>query len=94
MIIVAKNINKISLEHFHAWKKVEISPIEQWVPPPPPYSPYFKINFDTEIRDSLSAQAAICRDHTSLVAMTSQIKPKCKDHKLLLQRSENGVHLL
>jgi hypothetical protein len=39
---------------------------------------WFKINFDIIIRDSLSAQSAVCRDHQGcIIKMVSQISPPC-----------------
>jgi hypothetical protein len=47
---------------------------EKWIPP----SSWFKINFDTTIRDTYSAQAAVCRNHHEhIIRMTSQISPLC-----------------
>jgi hypothetical protein len=38
----------------------------------------FKINFDTAIQDHFSAQAVVCRDHTtSIIKAVSQISPPC-----------------
>jgi hypothetical protein len=40
----------------------------------PPMEGHYKINFDTEIRDHFSTQAAICRDHIgSILKVVSQI---------------------
>lgn len=58
---LSKNVNSITMAHFNAWHKPII--MEQWSPPPPQW---FKINFDTAIRSSLSAQLAVCREKTDI----------------------------
>jgi hypothetical protein len=58
---VLAHINKISLEHFQAWHSSSPVLMEKWISPP---LSRVKINFDTAIRDSFSAQAAVCRDST------------------------------
>jgi hypothetical protein len=68
-------INKIVLEHQSAWKIKLSASIETW---PLPYAPYFKINFDTTIRDNLSAQAAVCEDSIDhFIKGFSYIRPPC-----------------
>jgi hypothetical protein len=72
---VSRKINKVSLEHMAAWKNVSIPLEEKWMPPPPHW---FKINFDTAIRDTFSAQAAVCRDHLGhIIKMDTKINSKC-----------------
>jgi hypothetical protein len=69
------HINKIYLEHFQAWHSVSPVQLESWVPPPPNW---IKINFDTAIRDSLSAQDVVCRDSRGQVLhLSSQISLSC-----------------
>ena len=73
--MVSHHINKISLEHFHAWHSVSRVNIETWTPPP---CNWVKINFDTAIRDSFSAQAAVCRDSKgTILHMLSEISLPC-----------------
>jgi hypothetical protein len=49
--------------------------IETWIPPT---SPWVTINFDTAIRDSFSAQAAVCRNSEGrILHMASQISSPC-----------------
>jgi hypothetical protein len=39
---------------------------------------FFKINYDTAIKDSFSAQAAVCRDSSgSIIQCSSLISPPC-----------------
>jgi hypothetical protein len=72
---VSTHINKIALEHFQAWCSSSPVLLKGWVTPPPKW---VKINFDTAIRDSFSAQAVICRDSQGQVLhLSSQISPPC-----------------
>ena len=49
--------------------------MKKWIPPAPNW---VKINFDTAIQDSFSAQAAICRNSDGqIIHMSSQISPPC-----------------
>jgi hypothetical protein len=77
--IPAKLIINTYQQHCDAGsKKLDPTP-EKWIRPPPNW---FKINFDTAIRDSFSCQAAICRDHEGkLIKMTTQIQSKCSPNK-------------
>jgi hypothetical protein len=57
----SRQINKVATEHSKARFSIGPNPmVEKWIPPP--WS-YFKINFDTAIRDTFSAQSAVCRNH-------------------------------
>lgn len=72
---VSRHINKVSLEHFNAWKLKIHSSLELWIPPP---DGWFKINFDTAMGDYFSAQAAICHDHNGLIiSLVSNISHPC-----------------
>jgi hypothetical protein len=72
---VMMHINKISLEHFQAWHSSSQTLEEKWTPPPPNL---VEINFDTAIRDSFSAQAAVClNDKGHIIHATSQISQSC-----------------
>jgi ribonuclease HI len=72
---ISIHVNKIALEHFQAWHSSSQVQLQAWVSPP---SNWIKINFDTAIRDSFSAQAVICRDSQGQVLhMSSQISPPC-----------------
>jgi hypothetical protein len=76
---VAKLITKKYYQHCDAWSH-KLAPIpEKWIRPP---LNWFKINFDTAIRDSFSSQAAICRNHSGqLIKIASQIQSKCSPNK-------------
>ena len=72
---VSLHINKIALEHYQAWLSVSTAPVEKWIPPAPNW---IKINFDTAIRDSFSAQAAVCRDSDGkILHLASLISSPC-----------------
>ncbi len=57
--VVSFTINKTILEHHAAWKNTLA--ISREVRMPPSHI-FFKINYDTAIRDTFSAQVAVCRD--------------------------------
>jgi hypothetical protein len=72
---VSAHINKISLEHYQAWHSVPVVLVEKWIPLAPNW---VKINFDTAIHDSFSAQAAMCcNSDGQIIHMSSQISPSC-----------------
>jgi ribonuclease HI len=72
---VSMHINKISLEHFQAWHISSQIMDDIWTPPP---CEWVKINFDTAIRDSFSAQAAVCRnDKGQILHATTKISNFC-----------------
>jgi hypothetical protein len=49
--------------------------MEKWIPPMPNW---VKINFDTAIRDSFSAQAAVCRNYDGkILHLSSLISSPC-----------------
>jgi hypothetical protein len=74
-IQVFHHINRISMEHFIAWYSTP-PPLERWQPP---ISPDYKINFDTAIRDTFSAQAAVCHNHQGhIISMLSHINSPCR----------------
>lgn len=53
---VAGSIKKTALKHLAAWKACTLPVKEKWFPP---IVGSFKINFNTAIRDTFSAQAAV-----------------------------------
>jgi ribonuclease HI len=72
---VSLHINKIALEHFRAWQSISSAPLENWIPPAPNW---VKINFDTAIRNSFSAQAAVCRNlDGKILHLSSLISSPC-----------------
>ncbi|GLT68009.1 hypothetical protein SLA2020_402740 [Shorea laevis] len=73
-LLISRNINRITHEHFKAWALIP-SPPEKWKSPP---VLWFKINFDTAIRNSYSAQAAVCRNHHgNIIQIVTEISPPC-----------------
>jgi hypothetical protein len=72
---VSVHINKITLEHFQAWQSKSQTLVEKWTSPP---LNWFKINFDTAIRDSFSTQVAVCLDSSGqIIHMISKISHPC-----------------
>jgi hypothetical protein len=66
-------------QHCNAWSDKLFPKLEKWIRPP---LHWFKINFDTAIRDSFSSQAAICRDHEGrLIKVATQIQSACSPNK-------------
>ncbi|XP_059429859.1 uncharacterized protein LOC132163555 [Corylus avellana] len=75
VLVLSTTIKKISLDHFKAWKDISSPCVERWSPP---VGSSLKINFDTAIRDSFSAQGAVCRDSSGkILEAVSQIIPLC-----------------
>jgi hypothetical protein len=71
---LATNINRVSLEHFAAWTSKSPPVRELWYPLPN----YFKLNFDTAIRDDFSTQAAVCRNsRRQIIKILSQVRRPC-----------------
>jgi hypothetical protein len=78
-IFVSKHINKITLEHFQAWHSSSPTLEDTWTPTP---TNWVKINFDTAIRDSFLAQAAICRDDKGYILQAiSQLSISCSPNE-------------
>jgi hypothetical protein len=74
-LIISTTINKIALEHYSAWTTKYDKTPEVWKSPSPPY---FKINYDTAIKATFSAQVAVCRDSTgSIIKCISLISSPC-----------------
>jgi hypothetical protein len=72
---LSRKIIKVSLKHMVAWKNISIPLEEECMPPP---LQWFKINFDTAIRDNFSAQAAVCQDHLGhIIKMDTKISSQC-----------------
>jgi hypothetical protein len=77
--ILARIILKNYHQHCDAWSHKLVLVLERWTRPPPNW---FKINFDTAIRDSFSCQAAICQNHMGqLIHFSTQIQSKCTPNK-------------
>jgi hypothetical protein len=67
-------MKKTTLEHATAWKSLPPN-TKVWLPPE---KGFFKINFDTIIRDNFSTQVAVCRDSNGrIIKAISQISPAC-----------------
>jgi hypothetical protein len=72
---LSRSIKKVALDHLSAWKGLSSSPSEKWLPPA---ANSYKINFDTAVRDSFSAQSAVCRDSNGkIIKALSKISPPC-----------------
>jgi hypothetical protein len=79
-LLLSCTINKVALDHYRAWKALTSAPsIEKWIPSAPSY---FKINFDTVIRDDFSAQAVVCRSDQGRILQTEYIiSPPCTSNE-------------
>lgn len=74
-LIISTTINKTALEHYSMWKIKYDKTLEVLKSHSPPY---FKINYDTAIRTTFCAQAAVCKDYTnSIIKCTSLISSPC-----------------
>jgi hypothetical protein len=74
-LVISATINKLVLEHHSAWSSILVRNPEVWTKP---CSPFYKINYDTAIHDSFSAQAAIIRNSYGVVIKCSSlISPPC-----------------
>jgi hypothetical protein len=75
VLVLANSIKKTALDHHNAWRASSSPVKEKWSPPA---AGSYKINFDTAIRDHLSAQATVCRDSNGkIIKAVSQINPPC-----------------
>jgi hypothetical protein len=76
-LAIFRQVSKVALEHSKAWFSIEKSlVVEKWIPPP---SSFFKINFDTAIQDTFSAQWVVCRNHRGhIINMETIINPPCQ----------------
>jgi hypothetical protein len=63
-LIISSTLNKTVLKHHSAWTTKLVTTPEVWKRYSPPF---FNIKYDTAIRDSFSAQDAICRDSTGSI---------------------------
>jgi hypothetical protein len=73
-LVISSTINKTVLEHHSALTTKLVKTPEVWKC----HSPYFKINYDTAIRDSFSVQVAVCRNSTgSIIKCISFISSHC-----------------
>jgi hypothetical protein len=74
-LTISATINRLVLEHHSAWSSSMIRSPEIWQKP---CLPYYKVNYDTAIRSSFSAQAAIVRNFSgSVIGCSSIINPPC-----------------
>jgi hypothetical protein len=69
-LVISANINKIALEHHSAWSTSLIRNPKVWKKPS---SPFYKINYDTAIRLSFLAQAAVIRNSSGAIIKCSSI---------------------
>jgi hypothetical protein len=74
-LTISTTINKLVLEHHSAWSSSLIRTPKIWQKP---YSSFYKVNYDTAIRPSFSAQAAVLRNISgSVIGCCSLISPPC-----------------
>jgi hypothetical protein len=72
---ISRSVNQISKIHLSAWSTHSPSLKEVWKKPDPDC---FKINYDTAIRSTFSAQSAVCRDSNGFIVKSiTQIRPPC-----------------
>jgi hypothetical protein len=72
---LSATINKTPRIHFSAWANKTAPVLQVWTRPDPLC---FKINYDTAIRNTFSAQAAVCRDSSGTIIQTFiKIGPPC-----------------
>jgi hypothetical protein len=69
-LVISATINKTVLEHHSAWTTKLVKTPDVWKRPSPSY---FKINYDTVIRDSFSTQAAVCNNSTGSIIKCSSL---------------------
>jgi hypothetical protein len=74
-ITISATINWLVLEHHSAWSSSMIRSPEIWQKP---CLPFYKVNYDTAIRPTFSAQAAVVRNFFgSVIGCSSIISPLC-----------------
>jgi hypothetical protein len=74
-LVISSTINRIVKNHHSAWINKLVPHQAIWKKPSPPF---YKINYDTTIRQFFSAQAAVCRDSTgSIIQCSTIISPPC-----------------
>jgi hypothetical protein len=74
-LVISATIDKIVLEHHSAWTSTLVRNLAVWKKL---CSPFFKINYDTAICGSFSAQAAVCRNSSgSIIQWSYLISPQC-----------------
>jgi hypothetical protein len=74
-LVISSTINWIVKHHHSAWTNKLVLKIAVWARPSPPY---YKVNYDTTIRQDFSAQAAVCRDSRgTIIGCFTLISPPC-----------------
>jgi hypothetical protein len=72
---ISHSVNQISRTHLSAWSTSTTRMKEVWKKPDPGC---FKINYDTTIRSTFSAQSAVCCDSNGFIVKSiTQIRPPC-----------------
>lgn len=75
ILVLTNSTKKTVLEHYNAWTSCSQPVNTKWAPPA---VGSYKINFDSAIRESFSAQAAVCRDSNGyIIEAVSRINPPC-----------------
>jgi hypothetical protein len=74
-LTISTTIKKLVLKHHAAWSIALKRNPEVWQKPCPPF---YKVNYDTAIRPSFSAQAAVVKSFfESIIGCSSLISPPC-----------------
>jgi len=69
-LVISATINKLVLEHHSAWFTTLIRNPEVWQKPS---SPFYKVNYDTTICPSFSAQVAVIKNFSGAVIKCSSL---------------------
>jgi hypothetical protein len=74
-LVISSTINRIVKNHHSAWINKLVPYQVVWKEPSPPF---YKINYDTTIRQSFLVKAALCRDFIgSIIHCSTIISPPC-----------------
>jgi hypothetical protein len=72
---LAKNIKRVTMEHFAAWSSKQKLDKKTWSKPPPDC---YKINYDAVSSEDFSTHAAVCRNSKGkIIRMLTQFRPPC-----------------
>lgn len=75
---ISMTINKVTLDHQTAWSSKLIPQVEKWISPP---LNWYKINFDTAMKNNYSAQVVVCQNNEGkIICMVSQLSDSCSSN--------------